>query len=63
MINESDDREVGVRFVNYRQSIITDRIGQREVLFPINHKYYTFQGSYKGQKAGDLTKFSIYDFV
>ena len=42
------------------ESMITDRIGRHEVLLPINNNYYTFRGSYKGQKAGEKSgKFSI----
>ena len=31
-------------------SMTTDRIGQHEVLLSINHKYYTFRGSWKGNQ-------------
>ena len=35
------------------KNMITDRIGRHKVLLPINNNYYTFRGSYKGQKAGE----------
>ena len=42
------------------KSLITDRIGRHEVLFPVNHKYSAFRRSSKGHKAGEkFGKFSI----
>jgi len=44
--------------------MITDRIRWREVLLQINHKYYTFRGSLKGQMlAKNLENSPFYDFV
>ena len=40
VMTKSDDREVGVWFVNHEYHGVTDRIGRREVLLPINHKNY-----------------------
>ena len=48
---KSDQREAGADLLI--KGMITDWIGRREVFWPINHKYYIFRGSYKGQKAGE----------
>ena len=54
----------GNMFDRLVKSLITDRIGRHEVLFPVNHKYSTFRRSSKrkkkiGEKFG---KFSILRF-
>ena len=41
MITELDDRVVESDL--FTTSMITDRIGQHEVLLPINHKNYNFR--------------------
>ena len=41
VITKSDDRAAGVRFVHH--DYVIDRIGQHEVLLPINHKNYNLR--------------------